>query len=198
MQHPTEDHYFGLLHTISYVAHTLHHGVLLRGSNVLHLRAYSDSDWGACIDTRRSVTGYVLLFGDSPISWRSKKQSTVSRSSSEAEYRAFAAAASEVTWIVRLLEELGVTNLKPVTLFCDNKSALRMAHNPVLHDRTKHIEIDCHFTREKVMDGLLQLTYLPTSSQLADVFTKILPSSHFQTLLAKLGMCSTPQVEGGC
>lgn len=104
-----------------------------------------------------------------------------------------ASTASEVTWIVRLLEEIGVCNLKSVTLHCDNMSALNIAHNPVLHDRTKHIEIDCHFTHEKVMDGLLQLTYLPTSSQLADVFTKIIPSSQFQTLLSKLGMCTPPQ-----
>ena len=98
-----------------------------------------------------------------------------------------------ITWTVHLLEERGVCNLKLVTHHCNNMSALNIAHNLVLHDRTKHIEINCHFTREKVMDGLLQLTYLPTSSQLADVFTKILPSSQFQTLLSKLGMCNTPQ-----
>ena len=102
-------------------------------------------------------------------------------------------AASEITWIVRLLEELGVTNLKPVTLHCDYQCALSIAHNPELHDRTKHIEIDCHFTREKDMEGLLQLTYLPTSNQVADVFTKILPSSQFKHLLSKLGMHSPPQ-----
>lgn len=87
-----------------------------------------------------------------------------------------ASAASEVVWTVRLLEELGITNLKPVTLHCDNQSALHIAKNPVFHERTKHIEIDCHFTRDKVMEGLLQLTYLPTQNQLADVLTKILPS----------------------
>ncbi|CAO2825118.1 unnamed protein product [Amaranthus hypochondriacus] len=198
MQAPTTAHFQALQHTLNYVHSTAGQGILLRATDHLSLQAFSDSDWGSCVDTRHSITGYLLLLGRSPICWKSKKQSTVSRSSSEAEYRAMASAASEVTWAVRLLEELGVCNLKPVTLHCDNMSALNIAHNPVLHDRTKHIEIDCHFTREKVMDGLLQLTYLPTSSQLADVFTKILPSSHFQTLLAKLGMCSTPQVEGGC
>lgn len=101
-----------------------------------------------------------------------------------------ASAASEVTWAVRLLEDLGVTNLKPVTLHCDNQSALHIAKNPVFHERTKHIELDCHFTRDKVMEGLLQLTYLPTKSQLADVFTKISPSVHFNNMLSKLGVCS--------
>ena len=94
------------------------------------------------------ITGYFLLFDQSSISWKSKKQTTVSKSSSEAEYRAMASAAFEVTWTVRLLEELGVTNLLPMTLHCDNQSALNIAHISVFHYRTKHIEIDYHFTRE--------------------------------------------------
>ena len=90
----------------------------------------------------------------------------MSRSSSEAEYRAMGAASSKITWHVHLLEELGVQELKPVTLYCDSQSTLQIAHNLVLQDRTKYIEIDCHFTKEKVMEGLIQLTYLPASSQL--------------------------------
>ena len=106
-------------------------------------------------------------------------------------------ATTSAVWVVRLLEDLGVTNLKPVTLHCDNMSALHIAQNPVYHVRTKHIEAECHFTREKFMEGLLQLTYLPTTSQLADVFTKILPSTQFRTLLHKLGMYTPPKFEGG-
>lgn len=122
----------------------------------------------------------------------------MSKSSSEAEYRALASAASEVTWMIRLLEELGVTNLTPVTLHCDNQSALHIARNPVFHERTKHIDIDCHFTRDKVLEGLIQLAYLPTGEQLADVFTKIIPSAQFQLLLSKLGMSPTlPSLRGG-
>ena len=97
----------------------------------------------------------MLLLGGSPIAWKSWKQSTAYKSSSEAEYRAMAATASEVTWTIRLLEDLGITNLKPVVLHCDNQSALHIARNPVFHERTKHIEIDCHFTREKVLEGLI-------------------------------------------
>lgn len=108
-----------------------------------------------------------------------------------------ATTSAEVVWVIRLSEELGLINLQPVTLHCDNMSALHIAHNPVYHERTKHIEVDCHFTREKFMEGLLQLTYLPTQSQLADVFTKIMPSSHFQFLLSKLGMHTPPKFEGG-
>lgn len=152
-------------HALRYIASTAGQGILLKGQDHLSIQAYSNSDWGACLDTRRSVTGYLLLLGNSPISWKSKKQSTVSRSSSEAEYRALAAAASEITWVVRLLSELGLSNLSPVTLNCDNQSALSIAKNPVFHERTRHIAIDCHFTREKVMEGLLHLSYVPTQAQ---------------------------------
>ena len=96
--------------------------------------------------------------------------------------------ASEVTWIVRLLEELGIQKLKPITLHCDNQSSIHIAKNPVQHERTKHIEIDVHFTIDKVLEGLLELAYVPTNSQIADVFTKILPSAQFDNLLSKLGM----------
>ena len=101
-----------------------------------------------------------------------------------------ASAASEIIWVLRLLSELGVHNLQPVTLHCDSQSAIHIAKNPVFHERTKHIEVDCHFTRDKVLEGLIQLTYLPTKSQVADLFTKALPSPHFKELLAKLGMIS--------
>lgn len=134
------------------------------------------------------ILAAVLVIGRSPISWKSKKQATISNSFTEAEYRSMASASSEVVWVVRLLEELGLTSLKPVTLHCDNVSALHIAQNPVFHVRTKHLEIDYHFTRDKVMEGLLQLTYFPTSSQLADIFTKILPSAQLRHLLTKLGV----------
>ncbi|XP_017221183.1 uncharacterized mitochondrial protein AtMg00810-like [Daucus carota subsp. sativus] len=198
MNEPKTTHWSSLEHTLKYVNSTLHQGFLLNSSDNLKLQAFSDADWASCPDSRRSITGYILLFGNSPVTWKSKKQPTVSKSSSEAEYRAMAAAASEVTWAVRLLEDLGVTELKPVTLHCDNQSALYIAKNLVFHERTKHIELDCHFTRDKVLEALLQLTYLPTKSQLADVFTKVSPSVQFNSLLTKLGVCSsdTPNLRG--
>lgn len=198
MHAPTNSHYQALIHALNYVGCTSGQGILLKASASLSLQAFSDSDWGACSDTRRSISGYLLLLGQSPISWKSKKQSTLSKSSSEADYRALASAASEVTWMIRLLEELGVTNLTPVTLNCDNQSALHIARNPVFHERTKHIDIDCHFTRDKVLEGLIQLAYLPTGEQLANVFTKIIPSAQFQLLLSKVGMSPTlPSLRGG-
>ena len=108
-------------------------------------------------------------------------------------------AAAEVTWLVSLLKELGVSHPQPVTLHCDSQSAIHIARNPVFHERTKHIEVDCHFTRDKVMEGLLQLSYLPTQSQIADVLTKILPCNQHWFLLNKLGMLPQhPKLAGGC
>ena len=166
-------------------------GILLKISDNLTLQAFSDGDWASYPDSKRSIAGYVLLFENSHVTWKSKKQPTVSKPSSEAEYRAVAIAASKVSWDVRLLDDLGITNLKLVTFNCDNQSALYIAKNPVFHERTKHTELDCHFTRDKVLEGLLQLTYLPTKSQLADMFTKVTPSSHFNSLLHKLGVSSS-------
>lgn len=188
MQNPRTSHWKALTHTLNYVHTTCGQGIVLKGESKHVLQAFSDSDWAACIDSRRFVTGYILLLANSPISWKSKKQHTVSKSSSEVEYRAMSNAASEITWVVRLLQELNVENLQPVTLHSDNQSTIYIAKNPVFHDRTKHIEIDCHFTRDKVLEGLIQLSYLPTRHQLADILTKVLPSHRFKELLSKLGV----------
>jgi len=163
MQYPRTSHMMAREHTLRYLNGNARQGILLNANGPLLLQAFSDSDWASCPITRRSITGYMVLLGSSPISWKSKKQSTVSKSSVEAEYRAMSQAAAEVTWLVRLLSELGISQTHPVTLHCDNKSALQIAKNLVFHECTKHIDIDCHFTREKVLEGLLQLTYLPTS-----------------------------------
>lgn len=156
MQNPTTVHMAAVQHILRYIKGSLGQGILLRGSDQLTIHAYSDSDWATCLMTRISVTGYIVLFGGSPISWKSKKQSTVAKSSSEVDYRAMAQTSFEVTWLVHLLEELGVTNLRPIRLYCDNQSALHIAHNQVFQERTKHIDLDCHFTREKVMEGLIE------------------------------------------
>lgn len=106
---------------------------------------------------------WVILLGHSPISWKSKKESTVSKSSAEAEYRALSQAAAEVTWLIRLLEEMSISNLKPVTMHCDNNSAIHIAKNPICSERTNELDCHCHFTRDKVLEGLLQLKDLPTN-----------------------------------
>ncbi|XP_019186505.1 PREDICTED: uncharacterized protein LOC109181210 [Ipomoea nil] len=151
------------------------------------LNVFSDSDWAICSESRRSITGFCVFLGSALISWKCKKQSTVSRSSSEAEYRALAATVSEVQWITFLLSDLQMKMKKPAAVFCDNKSAIAIAENSVFHERTKHIEIDCHLVREKVSQGLIKLLSVSSSNQTADGFTKPLPIPQFQLFTSKLG-----------
>ena len=122
------------------------------------------------------------------VTWRSKKHNVVARSSAEAEFRAVAHGIREIMWIRRLLEELKMTGSSPMKLYCDNKAAISVAHNPVLHDHTKHVEVDKHFIKEKVDNGLVCMTYIPTEEQVTDVFTKGLHKRQFDFLVGKLAM----------
>lgn len=192
MHQPRTQHFDALTHILRYLAGTVGQRILLSASNQLTLKAYSDSKCASCPNTRRSVASYVMLLGDSPVSLKSKKQATVSKCISEAKYRAMEAAATEITWLVRLLQEFGVDNLQPVKLLCDNPSSIHIGKNPVMHERTKHIELDCHFTRENVMEGLLELSYIPTQEQIADLFTKALSSPQHLKLSSKLGLIEDP------
>ncbi|XP_061359908.1 uncharacterized mitochondrial protein AtMg00810-like [Gastrolobium bilobum] len=139
----------------------------------LCIRALSDSDWACCPLTRRSVTEFCVFLGHSPVAWRSKKQSTVSRSSSEAEYRALASLTCELQWFQYLFQDLHLPWDVPASVYCDNRSALYLAQNATFHERSKHIEIDCHITRDKVRSGLIKLLHVSSIHQVADVFTKI-------------------------
>lgn len=158
MQTPRDSHLQALHHAFHYVLSIACQGILLRGSSQLTSKAFSYSNWTSCPNTRRSVTGSLILLGNFLISWKSKKQSIVSRSSFEAEYHAMvAAAACVIAWLVRLLAELSITDLQSVQLKCDNQYAFHIAKNLVFHERTEHIDNNCHFNREKILEGLIQL-----------------------------------------
>jgi hypothetical protein len=143
------------------------------------LTAYSDADRAGCPDTRRSTSGFCIFLGEALVSWSSKRQTTVSRSSAEAEYHGVANAVAECSWLRSLLGELGCPLSFATIVFCDNVSTIYMSKNPVHHKRTKHIELDIHFVREKVAVGDIRVLHVPSARRFADVFTKGLPTSLF-------------------
>ena len=143
---------------------------------------FSNADWASCSISRRSTTGFCTFLGSNCISWSAKKQSTVSRSSAEAEYRSMSSIVVELTWLSFLLRDLGIALLRPPILHCDNLSALHMTVNPVFHGRTKHIELDYHYVHEKVALGSLETRFVPSNHQLVDIFTKPLSKVAFREL----------------
>uniref|UniRef100_A0A2N9HLJ3 Integrase catalytic domain-containing protein n=1 Tax=Fagus sylvatica TaxID=28930 RepID=A0A2N9HLJ3_FAGSY len=190
MAAPRSLHYAAVLRIFRYLKGTLFHGLHFSSQSSLTLQAYSDADWAGDPTDRRSTTGYCFLLGDSLISWRNKKQSVVARSSTEAEYRALADTTAELLWLRWLLQDLGIDCSTAVPIHCDNRSAIQIAHNDVFHERTKHIEIDCHFVRHHLLQGTLQLRSVSSQDQLADIFTKPMPPGRFRDLISKLKLVS--------
>jgi hypothetical protein len=122
------------------------------------------------------------------VTWKSKKQTVVARSSAEAEYRAMAHTTSELMWLQHFLCEIGFSPPTPIPLFCDNQAAIHIASNPVFHERTKHIEVDCHFIRDKILSNDISTPYMKSGEQLADMFTKSLCCSRLKFICSKLGL----------
>ena len=188
MNQPRHGHWVAALRVLRYLKSAPGQGICLSSNSDFHLYAYCDSDWAGCPLTRRSITGYFILLGCSPISWKTKKQSVVSRSSAEAEYRSMATTACELIWLRTLLNDLMISHRFPAQLYCDNRAAIHIAANPVHHERTKHIEIDCHFIRDCVKAGCITTSHVSSHLQLADIFTKALGNVQFHFLVGKLGI----------
>ena len=138
----------------------------------LELEGYCDSDWGSDLNTRRSTTGWVFMLGGGAVSWGSKLQPTVALSSSEAEYMAASAAVQEAVHMRSLLSSLDMEQHGAIKIYEDNQGCIALSENPVMHRRTKHIDIRYHFIRERVESGEVKLCYVPTEQQLADLLTK--------------------------
>ncbi|XP_026417101.1 uncharacterized protein LOC113312572 [Papaver somniferum] len=185
MHEPYIEHWELVKIILRYLKHSIDYGLFFTPGGDYTLNAYSDADWAGSLDDRRSTSGYCIYFGGNLVSWNARKQKTVSKSSTEAEYRGVAIATSEIIWIQSLLVELGVATPTP-SHWCDNIGATYLTANPIFHARTKHIEIDYHFVRERVARKQLHVKFVSSRDQLADIFTKGLPSPRFQFIRHKL------------
>ncbi|PNX54637.1 histone deacetylase [Trifolium pratense] len=193
MSHPLESHWTAVKRILRYLKGTMDHHLRLHplsSHQPPSIKAFCDADWASDPDDRRSTSGAAVYFGPNLVSWWSRKQPVVARSSAEAEYRSLAHVTAEILWIQTLLQELLVPSTTPLVL-CDNQSAVALAHNPVLHARTKHMEIDLFFVREKVLAKQLQVVHIPGTDQWADLFTKPLSSAKFLALRPKLNVGSS-------
>ncbi|XP_071689020.1 uncharacterized mitochondrial protein AtMg00810-like [Rutidosis leptorrhynchoides] len=198
MHDPRDIHMLAIKRIIRYIKGTVHMGLHMTRSKKHELVSYTDSDWGGCPNTRGSTSGYCIFLGDNLISWSSKRQPTISRSSAESEYRGVANVVAESCWLRNLLLELHMPLHKATLVLCDNVSATYLSDNPVQHQHTKHIELDIHFVREKVQKGEVKVLHVPTRFQLADIFTKGLPRVLFNDFRSSICLRFTTAVtEGG-
>lgn len=170
MHDPREPHLVALRRVIRYLQGTKHMGLQLLKQQSMKLTAYTDADWAGWPSTRRSTSGFCLYHGNNLISWSAKRQATVSLSSAEAEYKGVANVVAESCWLRNLLLEMGRPLQQATVVYCDNVSAVYLSSNPVQHQRTKHIEIDIHFVREKVLMGQVRVHHIPSSLQYADIY----------------------------
>jgi hypothetical protein len=197
MHDPREQHLAAIKRILCYVKGTLSYGLQLHSSSPASMVTYTDTDWAGCPDTRRSTSGFCVYLGDNLVSWHSKRQYTVSRSSAEAEYHTVANAVAEATWIRLLLHELHRPSSPATVVFCDNVSVVYMSTNPVQHQRNKHIEIDLHFVRDRVSMGQVHVLHIPSSRQFADILMKDLPSPLFLDFWSSLNVRTPPIVTVG-
>ena len=188
MNNPTEKHMTAVTRILRYLKMTPGKGLFFQRTTKKEIEIFSDADWAGSVTDRRSTSGYCSFVWGNLVTWRSKKQSVVARSSAEAEFRAMAQGICKGIWLNRLLEELRVPLKHPIVLYCDNQAAISIAKNPVHHDRTKHMEIDRHFIKEKIEEGFFKVSFTPKNCQTADILTKALARVNHEDLTEKLGM----------
>ena len=182
-----ESHLTAVKRIIKYLKGTKDVGLWYPKGTNLYLAGYSDSDFAGCKLDRKSTSGTCHLLGESLITWQCKKQTSVALSTAEAEYVASGSCCAQTLWLKQQLEDYGVS-LSKIPLFCDNTSAINISKNPIMHSRTKHIEIRHHFIRDHVLKGDCEIKFIDTENQLADIFTKPLPKDRFFKLRGKLGV----------
>ncbi|GJS99586.1 hypothetical protein Tco_0820756 [Tanacetum coccineum] len=190
---PTEKHLTAVKRIFRYLKDSINMGLWYPKDTGFELTAFSDSDHAGCLDSRKSTSGGIqFLGGDKLVSWSSKKQDCTSMSSAEAEYVSLSACCAQVLWLRTQLTDYGF-HFDKIPMYCDSKAAIAISCNPVQHSRTKHIDVRYHFIKEQVEKGIVELFFVGTEYQLADLFTKALSEDRFKYLVRRLGMrCLTP------
>ena len=191
MHNPRDTHWMAVKSVLRYLKGTVDYD-LYYAPFIVDIHVFCDSDWAGNPDDRRSTSGFNIFLGNNLISWCAKKQGVVSRSSTEAEYQSMALATAEAYWIRMLIKEFQLYLYSPPIIWCDNIGALTLASNPVFHARTKQVEIDYHFMREKVVNKDILVKHISKKDQLADIFTKGQTTTRFQFLRSKLMVRQLP------
>ena len=198
LQNPSEEHRAAAKRGFRYLKATSNMGIQYAGTEESEIRliGYVDADWATNPDDRRSVTGYIFFLAGGPISWSTQRQKTTALSSTESEYMALSAAVQEAIWLRGMLKDLGFEQSKCTIIFQDNQSSIKLAKNPEMHQRTKHIDIRHHFVRECIANEQIELKFVGTNEQKADIMTKALPEPQYEYLREKIGLCRID--EGEC
>ncbi|GKA29909.1 ribonuclease H-like domain-containing protein [Tanacetum coccineum] len=188
MHDPREPHFHALKRILRYLRGTTDFGLQFFASSVNQLTVYSDADWTGSPATHKSTFRYCVFLGDNLLSWSSKKEETLSRSSANAEYKGVSNAVAETTWVSNLLRELYVPLFTATMVYCNNVSDVYLSTNPMQHQRTKHIEIDIHFVCDFVALGQVHVLHVPSRLQYVDIFTKGLPWTFFLDFQSSLNV----------
>ena len=188
MSSSKHNHWIAVKHILRYLKGTQDYGLRYTSGGGVLLHGFSDSDWAGSVQDRKSTSGFYFSMGFAMVSWSSRKQGSVSLSTTEAEYVSASDAYREAVWLWKLLSNLFDTSLEPVVIHCDNQSCIKISNNPVFHDRSKHMEMRYHYLCDMVQQRAISLRYIPTDEKTADVFIKPLSKTKFEYFLDKLGV----------
>ena len=192
--HPTTEHWEAVKRIVRYLMHTVDYGILYKKDGkgmegyAHNLAGFTDADFAGDVNDRKSTTGWIFTYNNAPLSWASKKQTCVARSSMESELIAGSFASTEGIWLIKLGADF-MHSFIPIPVFTDNQSFIAFANNDISNTRTKHIDTHYHYTRDEISKGNIILHYIPTHDNPADIFTKPLSLRKHQHLLKLLGIC---------